>query len=59
MIRLARRFGPRLGFAKLITHRFGLARTEDAIAAMRAGDAIKAVVLPDLDGPGEAAPGGQ
>jgi threonine dehydrogenase-like Zn-dependent dehydrogenase len=46
VIRLAERFGEQLGFSDLITHRFPLSRTEDAIASVRAGDAIKAVVLP-------------
>jgi 5-exo-hydroxycamphor dehydrogenase len=49
VIRLAQRFGHRLGFPDLITHRFPLAETEEAIAAMRSGDAIKAIVLPGLD----------
>jgi 5-exo-hydroxycamphor dehydrogenase len=47
VIRLAQRFGNRLGFADLITHRFPLAKTEQAIATMRSGEAIKAVVLPE------------
>jgi len=49
VIRLAQRFGHRLGFPDLITHRVGLADTEGAISAMRAGEAIKAIVLPGLD----------
>jgi threonine dehydrogenase-like Zn-dependent dehydrogenase len=49
VIRLAQRFGERLAFPDLITHRFPLSRTEDAIAAMRSGEAIKAIVLPSLD----------
>jgi threonine dehydrogenase-like Zn-dependent dehydrogenase len=48
-IQLAQRHGTRLAFADLITHRFPLSRTEDAIATARAGDAIKAIVLPALD----------
>ncbi len=48
-IQLAQRHGTRLAFADLITHRFPLSRTEDAIATARAGDAIKAIVLPELD----------
>lgn len=44
VIRLAQRFGGPLGFADLITHRFGLADTEAAIQATRSGTAIKAVV---------------
>jgi threonine dehydrogenase-like Zn-dependent dehydrogenase len=49
VIRLAQRFGRRLGFADLITHRFPLANAEQAIATMRSGEAIKAVVLPETD----------
>jgi 5-exo-hydroxycamphor dehydrogenase len=48
-IELAARHGARLGFADLITHRFPLSRTAEAIATVRRGEAIKAVVLPDLD----------
>jgi len=48
-IHLAQRHGVRLGFAELITHRFGLTGLEDAIAVARDGEAIKAVVLPALD----------
>ena len=48
-VHLAQRHGTRLSFANLITHRFPLSRTEDAIATARAGEAIKAIVLPDLD----------
>lgn len=50
-IHLAQRYGARLGFADLVTHRFGLDDVEAAIAVARAGDAIKAVVLPALDAP--------
>jgi 5-exo-hydroxycamphor dehydrogenase len=46
VIRLAERFGTTLGFPDLVTHRFPLTRTEEAIASMRTGDAIKAVVVP-------------
>lgn len=46
VIRLAERFGQSLGFQELITHRFPLARTEEAIASMRGGEAVKAVVVP-------------
>ncbi len=42
----AQRYGARLGFADLITHRFPLADAEAAIAAARSGEAIKAIVLP-------------
>jgi 5-exo-hydroxycamphor dehydrogenase len=45
-IELARRYGTARGFADLITHRFPLARTEEAIEAVPRGDAIKAVVDP-------------
>ena len=48
-IQLAQRHGTRLSFPDLITHRFPLSRTEDAIATASAGAAIKAIVLPDLD----------
>jgi 5-exo-hydroxycamphor dehydrogenase len=44
-IHLAQRHGERLGFARLITHRFPFERTEDAIAVAGSGEAIKAVVL--------------
>lgn len=46
VIRLAERFGTSLGFGELITHRFPLAQTAEAIATMRTGEAIKAVVVP-------------
>jgi threonine dehydrogenase-like Zn-dependent dehydrogenase len=46
VIQLAQRFGGRLGFRDLITHRFPLPETEAAIAAMRSGEAIKAIVVP-------------
>lgn len=45
-IHLARRHGERLRFADLVTHRFELERTEEAIATARTGQAIKAVVVP-------------
>jgi len=48
-IHLATRHGERLAFADLITHRFSLSQTAEAIAVARAGEAIKAVVLPSLD----------
>jgi 5-exo-hydroxycamphor dehydrogenase len=47
-IDLAGRYGTARGFRDLITHRFPLARTEDAIGAVGRGDAIKAVVDPIL-----------
>jgi 5-exo-hydroxycamphor dehydrogenase len=50
-IHLAQRHGARLGFADLVTHRFGLDDVEAAIAVARSGEAIKAVVLPGLDAP--------
>jgi threonine dehydrogenase-like Zn-dependent dehydrogenase len=50
-IQLAQRHGTRLGFADLITHRFGLTQLEEAIAVARDGVAIKAVVIPALDAP--------
>jgi 5-exo-hydroxycamphor dehydrogenase len=53
-IHLAQRHGERLRFAELVTHRFGLDRTEDAIDAARSGEAIKSIVLPGLDAPGTA-----
>jgi threonine dehydrogenase-like Zn-dependent dehydrogenase len=48
-IHLAQRHGARLAFADLITHRFPLSRTEDAIATARSGEAIKTIVIPGLD----------
>jgi Zn-dependent alcohol dehydrogenase len=45
-IELAVRFGEPLRFAELVTHRFPLERTADAIDSMRTGRAIKAVVTP-------------
>ncbi len=45
-IEIAQRHDARLGLADLVTHRFPLARAEDAIAVARAGEAIKAVVTP-------------
>ncbi|MCB2047906.1 MAG: zinc-binding dehydrogenase [Novosphingobium sp.] len=47
VVELARDHGERLGFADLITHRFPLARAEEAIKAVGSGAAIKAVVLPE------------
>lgn len=49
-IQFAQRYGTKLGFADLITHRFPLPETEQAIACARSGEAIKAIVLPELDG---------
>jgi 5-exo-hydroxycamphor dehydrogenase len=46
---LARDHGARLSFADLITHRFPLTQTEQAIEAVGSGVAIKAVVTPELD----------
>ncbi|MBW2423806.1 MAG: zinc-binding dehydrogenase [Deltaproteobacteria bacterium] len=48
-IDLARRHGSALAFGDLITHRYPLSRTEEAIAMARSGAAIKTVVLPGLD----------
>jgi 5-exo-hydroxycamphor dehydrogenase len=48
-IQLAQRHGERLGFADLITHRFGLEDLEQAIGVARQGEAIKAVIQPSLD----------
>ena len=47
-IHLAQRHGERLGFADLITHRFGLERLEDAIGVAGRGESIKTVVLPSM-----------
>lgn len=47
VVNLARDHGERLGFADLVTHRFPLARAEEAIKAVGSGAAIKAVVLPE------------
>jgi 5-exo-hydroxycamphor dehydrogenase len=49
-IQLAQRHGERLRFADLITHRFGLTRLEEAIDVARRGEAIKAIIVPSLDG---------
>jgi threonine dehydrogenase-like Zn-dependent dehydrogenase len=49
-IQLAQRHGERLRFADLITHRFGLTQLEEAIDVARRGEAIKAIVVPSLDG---------
>jgi 5-exo-hydroxycamphor dehydrogenase len=46
---LAQRHGQRLRFADLITHRFELARLEDAIGVARRAEGIKTVVVPSLD----------
>jgi 5-exo-hydroxycamphor dehydrogenase len=48
-IQLVQRHNARLRFTDLITHRFPLSRLTDAITAMRADDAIKVIVLPDVD----------
>ncbi|HVW42819.1 MAG TPA: zinc-binding dehydrogenase [Amycolatopsis sp.] len=48
-IQLAGRHGERLSIAGLITHRFPLGRTEEAIDTMRRGEAVKAVVLPTME----------
>ena len=40
----------RVDVAPLLTHRFELADTGAALAAQRNGEAIKAVVVPGLDG---------
>ncbi len=48
-IQLAHRHGDRLGFARLITHRFGLAGLEQAIDLTHRGEGIKTVVVPSLD----------
>ena len=45
-IDLAREHGDRLGFEQLVTHRFPLADTEEAIGVVSRGEAIKAVVEP-------------
>ena len=47
-IHLAARHGARLGFADLITHRFGLEDLEEAIGVAARGEAIKTLVLPSL-----------
>jgi len=48
-VQLAARHGKRLGFSDLVTHRFGLEQTAEAIDAARTGAAVKAVVMPSLD----------
>ncbi len=47
VVDLARDHGERLGFADLVTHRFPLSQTAQAIAAVGSGAAIKAVVMPE------------
>jgi len=47
VVDLARDHGKWLGFADLVTHRYPLARTDEAIRAVGSGAAIKAVVLPE------------
>lgn len=47
VVELARDHGERLGFADLVTHRYPLSRTDEAIRAVGSGAAIKAVVLPE------------
>ncbi|MEV8150079.1 zinc-binding dehydrogenase [Arthrobacter sp. NPDC080073] len=46
-VALAAEHGERLGFARLITHRFGLDETEVAIATVARGEAVKAVIEPN------------
>jgi 5-exo-hydroxycamphor dehydrogenase len=48
-IQLAQRYGQRLHFGDLVTHRFGLTRLEDAIGVARRGESIKTVVVPSMD----------
>lgn len=48
-IHLAQRHGGRLGFADLITHRFGLEDLEHAIGVAGRGEAIKTIVVPARD----------
>ena len=45
-VALAGELGETYDFASLVTHRFPLDQTQDAIAAVARGDAIKAVVVP-------------
>ena len=40
------RYNDRIHWERLITHRFDLDHANDALAAVRAGDAIKAVIRP-------------
>ena len=47
VVELARDHGERLGFADLVTHRYPLSRTDEAIRAVGSGAAIKAIVLPE------------
>lgn len=48
-IHLAARHGARLGFADLITHRFGLEELEHAIGVAGRGESIKTIVVPAKD----------
>jgi L-iditol 2-dehydrogenase len=43
---LQERYNDRFSWQKLITHRFALEQANEALEAVRAGDAIKAVVVP-------------
>jgi threonine dehydrogenase-like Zn-dependent dehydrogenase len=47
-VRVAQEHGARLGFADLITHRFPLTETEEAIRTVASGATIKAVVMPEV-----------
>ena len=41
---------PEMGFEKLITHKFDLSQFDDAVASLRGGQAIKALVIPNYTG---------
>ncbi|GAA2399085.1 hypothetical protein GCM10010191_02390 [Actinomadura vinacea] len=45
---LAARLGPELGLADLVTHRFPIGGAPEALAAVKAGETIKAVIDPSL-----------
>jgi threonine dehydrogenase-like Zn-dependent dehydrogenase len=41
---------PQMKFDQLITHKYELARFDDAVAALRSGQAVKALVIPGFSG---------
>lgn len=47
-VEIATEHGGRLDFASLVTHRYPLERTEEAITAAGAGTPVKAVVVPSM-----------
>jgi len=43
---MQQRYNDRVGWEKLITHRFDLDHANEALEAVRSGEAIKAVICP-------------